>query len=111
MMFSIRVDEQADGHVICRPMGELDIYAVYQFRQALADLPLGSRVLIDMSDVSFVDASGLGALVGGVRRARGRGGDASLTYAKPVLMRLLQTIGLDRTVMIADDLDPATAAV
>jgi anti-anti-sigma factor len=108
-MLNIRVDEDVDGYVTCRPMGELDIYAVYQFRQALADMPSGSRVLIDMSDVSFVDASGLGALVGGVRRARDRGSDVSLTYAKPVFRNLLHTIGLDRIVRIADDVEPATA--
>jgi anti-sigma B factor antagonist len=110
-MLSIKVDGNATGPVICRPSGELDLYTVCQFREALADLPSGSRVLIDMSDVSFVDAAGLGALVGGVRRARDRGGDAAVACARPALGRLLRTIGLDRLVTISDDVEQAMATL
>ncbi len=106
-MLTVNVDGNAIGQVICRPAGELDLYSVCQFRQALAELPCGSRVLIDMSDVSFVDAAGLGALVGGVRRARDRGGDVAVACPKPALNRLLRTIGLDRLVSVSDDLEEA----
>ena len=56
-MLSIRVDDNAAGQVICLLVGELDLYAVPRFRQTLAQLPSGSRVLIDVSDVAFVDSA------------------------------------------------------
>jgi anti-sigma B factor antagonist len=110
-MLSVKVDGNAAGQVICRLAGVLDLHAVPHFRQALADLPSGSRVLIDMSDVSFVDSAGLGALVGGIRRARDRGGDAAIACARPALSRLLRTIGLDRLVTLSDEMKQAMTAL
>jgi anti-sigma B factor antagonist len=110
-MLSVKVDGQAVDPVICRLAGELDLYTVCDFRQALADLPSGSRVVIDMSGLSFVDSSGLGALVGGVRRTRDRGGDVAVACARPALSRLLRTIGLHRLLTVSDDIEQATAAL
>jgi anti-sigma B factor antagonist len=110
-MLGVKVDGNAAGQVICRVVGELDLYGVPHFRQVLADLPSGSRVLIDLSDVSFVDSAGLGALIGGIRRTRDRGGDAAVACGRPSLRRLLLTIGLDRLVTISDDIKQAVAAL
>jgi anti-sigma B factor antagonist len=109
-MFMITVDRDALGRVICRPVGELDLYTVCHFRQALAELDPGSRVVIDMSGVSFVDSAGVSALVGGVRRVRDRGGDVAVACPRPALSRLLRTIGVDRLVTISEDVERAMAA-
>jgi anti-sigma B factor antagonist len=110
-MLSVNVDQSPVGRVICRLVGELDVHAVPRFRQSLADLPSGSRVLIDVSDVAFVDSTGLGALIGGVRRARDHGGDVAVACSRPALSRLLRAIGLDRLVTISDDRGQAMAAL
>jgi anti-anti-sigma factor len=110
-MLSIQVDRNGTDQVICRLAGELDLPAVAQFRQELADLPSGSRVLIEISDVSFVDSAGLGVLIGSVRRTRDRGGNAAIACARPGLSRLLRTIGLDRLVTISDDIEHAMGAL
>ncbi len=109
-MFMINVDTDATGRLICRLAGELDLYTVCQFRQALADLDSGSRVVIDMSGVSFVDSAGVTALVGGVRRIRDRGGDVAVACPRPALSRLLRTIGVDRLVPISEDVARALVA-
>ena len=106
-MLSINVDRIGGDQVICRLVGELDLSVVAQFRQALADVPSASRVLIDLSAVSFVDSAGLGALIGGIRRTRDRGGNAAIACHPPGLRRLLRTIGLDRLVTISDDVEHA----
>ena len=110
-MLSIDVEEIAGDQIICRLAGELDLSAVAQFRQVLADVPSGSRVLIDLSAVSFVDSAGLGALIGGIRRTRDRGGNAALACHRPGLRRLLRTIGLDRLVTISDDVQGAMGSL
>ncbi len=103
--------ETADGYVICRPVGELDAFTVSQFRQALAELASNRRILIDMSGVPFVDSAGLGALIGGIRRARELGGDVAVSCNRPTLTRLLHTTGFDRIVTVTDNVDDAVTAL
>jgi len=103
--------EQADGYTICRPVGELDAFTVTQFRQELAELASNPRLLIDMSGVPFVDSAGLGALIGGIRRARELGGDVAVACNRPTLTRLLKTTGFDRIVTVTETVDEAAAAL
>ena len=103
--------ENGDGHVICRPVGELDAFTVSQFRQALAELASNPRILIDMSGVPFVDSAGLGALIGGSRRARELGGDVAVSCNRPTLTRLLHTTGFDRIVTVTETVESAAAAL
>jgi len=54
--------EQAVGYTLFRPNGELDAYTVAELRDALGELA-GANVqalLIDLSDVPFMDSAGLG---------------------------------------------------
>ena len=61
---------EGDGDFsICRPAGEIDSYTVDSFREALADLVSVSQLLIDLSEVPFMDSAGLGALIGAIRKA------------------------------------------
>ncbi len=103
--------ENGDGYIVCRPVGELDAFTVSQFRQALAELASNPRILIDMSGVPFVDSAGLGALIGGIRRARELGGDVAVACNRPTLTRLLHTTGFDRIVTVADTIEAAAAAL
>ncbi len=109
-MLDIQV-EQTEGYALCRPVGELDAFTVSQFRQALAELASTPRLLIDMSAVPFLDSAGLGALIGGVRRARELGGDVAVACNRTTLLRLLRTSGFDRIVTVADTMEEAAAAL
>ena len=102
--------ESTDGdeYVVCRPVGELDAYTVGQFREALGRAgrhrPASSSTC---RDVPFMDSAGLGALIGGIRRAREAGGDVAVACSRPTLTRLLHTTGFDRIVPVTDTLDEA----
>lgn len=109
-MLEINV-EQRERYVLCRPVGELDAYTVGQFRDALAELSTASRLLIDLSDVPFMDSSGLGALIGGIRRAREADGDVAVACSRPTLTRLLHTTGFDRIVAVTDTVEAAESAL
>jgi len=106
----IELDKRED-YTICRPVGELDAYTVGQFREALGELASEPKLLIDMSDVPFVDSAGLGALIGGIRRAREAGGDVAVCCNRPTLVRLLHTTGFDRIVTVADTVAEAAASL
>ena len=109
-MLKIETEHTDDGFTICRPIGELDAFAVSQFRQALAELASQPRLVIDMSAVPFVDSAGLGALIGGIRRARELGGDVVVVVNRPGLVRTLKTTGFDRIVAMTETLDAAKEA-
>ncbi len=109
-MLDIQV-EQTDSYTLCRPVGELDAFTVSQFRQSLAELASTPRLLIDMSAVPFLDSAGLGALIGGIRRARELGGDVAVACNRITLVRLLRTTGFDRIVTVVDTVAEAAAAL
>ena len=110
-MLTIHQDETPEGFTVCRPVGELDAFTVSQFRQALADMANGRRLLIDMSGIPFVDSAGLGALIGAIRRTREMGGDVAVACNRPTLVRLLRTTGFDRIVTVVETLEEAAAAL
>lgn len=109
-MLDIEVQEAAN-YTLFRPIGELDAYTVSQFREALAGLTAGQPILIDLSQVPFMDSAGLGALIGGIRRAREADGEVSVACSRPTLTRLLHTTGFDRIVPVTATVDQAASAL
>ena len=99
------------GYTLCRPIGELDAYTVGQFRESLVELASHPRLLIDLSEVPFMDSAGLGALIGGIRRAREAEGDVSVACSRPTLTRLLHTTGFDRIVPVTETVEEAERAL
>jgi len=109
-LLDIQIDQAAD-YTVCRPKGELDAFTVSQFRESLAELATSARLVIDLSEVPFIDSAGLGALIGGIRRTREQGGDVSVACNRSTLIRLLRTTGFDRIVTVADSVDEAASAL
>jgi anti-sigma B factor antagonist len=109
-VLEIQIDHVGE-YTICRPAGELDAFTVGQFRESLADLGGAGRVLIDLAGVPFLDSAGLGALIGGVRRAREAGGDVAVYGARPAVARLLHTTGFDRVAAVSDSEEDAAKAL
>jgi anti-sigma B factor antagonist len=62
----------------------------------------GARIVIDMQAVEFLDSAGLGILVGGLKRARTRGGDLELVCSNSAVLKPLELTGLDRVFTIHD---------
>ena len=89
-------------HVIIRVRGEIDIATTPGLRERLRGLlqPGMGLVILDMSRVSFCDASGLGMLVGTHHHATMLGLTLRLTALPPRTTRLLHIHGLDRVLTI-----------
>ena len=111
LVLTIERDVTDGGCLICRPVGDLESFTVSQFRQALAEMTDGSCLVIDLSRVPFVDSAGLGALIGGIRRTRERGGCVAVACSRPTLVRLLHTTGFDRIVTVADTVEEAASSL
>lgn len=102
----IEIEEQ-DEYTVCRPKGDIDAYSVGAFREALTGLANVDRLLIDLAEVPFMDSAGLGALIGGIRRASDNDGAVAVACDQPPLTRLLHTTGFDRIVPVTETFDEA----
>jgi anti-sigma B factor antagonist len=100
-----------DGYTLCRPVGELDAYTVGDFREVLSEVATAERLLIDLSNVPFMDSAGLGALIGGIRRTREAGGEVAVACGRPTLTRLLHTTGFDRLVPVEETVESAASVL
>lgn len=109
-MLEINV-EPFDGYHVCRLSGEVDAYTVGDFREALAGITDVKRLIIDLSEVPFMDSAGLGALIGGIRRVREAEGDVAVVSTTASLNRLLHTTGFDRIVPVCESLEDSLAAL
>jgi len=77
--------------------GEIDAATVGLMKQKIAEAISanpGGRVTIDMTDVTFLDSTGLGALVSALRQARDGGGDITITNAAPNIRKVFDITGL-----------------
>ena len=102
----------ADGVTIAELSGDLDLASAPDLREQLLGLlrPGTSRLVLDLSRVSFCDASGLAVLVGASHRARMLGGFLRLAAVSPATDRVLHLTGLDRHLSIYPTVHAATTA-
>lgn len=67
------------------------------------------RVVVDLQGVPFIDSSGLGALIGGLRAARTAGGDLRIANVGEQARMILQLTTLDRVLTPHADIEAALA--
>ena len=92
--FSVTVRNLPDVHVV-ELHGELDIASAEGLSNSLVELA-GSTLVVDLSDLTFMDSSGIGALVRARNRIKDEGlGDLVLTRPGVIVRRALEIVGLD----------------
>lgn len=104
--------EARDGITLVVLSGELDIYTVSTFRSDLETLdPAASSLVLDLSDVTLLDSSGLGALVSLLNRARAGDGQLGLICPQRRIRRVFEITGLRKAFVFGDDLDSVVAGL
>lgn len=98
-----------EGCTVVRLEGRLTSPFVAQFRNAVDALVEAGdvRVAVDLSATEFIDSSGLGALVGGLKSTRLAGGDLRISGATEPVRRVFKLTNLDR--VLRDYPSPETA--
>ena len=99
----------ANGYQIVSVAGELDIATAEQAYSYLSEVIDGrtAPVTVDLSGLTFCDASGLGVLARAARYARQKGRQLALASARPSLLKIMRITGLDRSF---PELHPAVSA-
>jgi len=97
--------------MVLRARGEIDVASVPAFREQLEvalgrDTPL---VVVDMTDVQFIDSAGLRVLADYLTTARRRDGDLRVACPKASLRRTFEITGLDRVLGVHASIEEATA--
>lgn len=89
---------QETAYAVIRPEGRLTSTSVPQLRKAVDELVGGgsARIVVDLSGTEFVDSSGLGALIGGLKAARLAGGDLRIAATTEAVRKVLKLTNLDR---------------
>lgn len=83
---------------VLRITGGVDVYTAPELRQQVIDLVgNGTRHIVgDLRGVEFLDSTGLGVLVGSLKRLRVHQGSLTLVTSGARVLQLLQITGLDR---------------
>jgi anti-anti-sigma factor len=83
--------------IVCKPRGTLDWVGATCLRHVINDsLRPGIEVVIDLSHVDRVDAVGMSALLGSVRRVRAIGSRAVVCNIQPAVRQRLELVGIYR---------------
>ena len=90
--------DKREGYAVVALAGRLTATGAPLLRNAVGDLVAAgdANIVIDMSGLQFVDSSGLGALVGGLKSARVAGGDLRIAAVPEAVRTVLHLTNLDR---------------
>jgi anti-anti-sigma factor len=105
--------ERLDDHTeLVAVAGELDLSNASELRR-LVDDALGqdrTRLVVDLTEVTHLDSSGLAALISAHQEADARGGRLVLVLASPHVRRTLEVRGLDRLFTMVDSIEAGRRA-
>ena len=87
-----------DGVAVVKCVGRLNMTEASRLRQMVDSIVADdvSRIVVDLTEAPFVDSSGLGALIGGLKTARQAGGDLRIAGAGEQVLAVLGLTNLDR---------------
>ena len=97
--------------MVVQPKGEIDLYTAPRLKEELSSLieEGRSRIVVDLSGVEFLDSTGLGVLIGTLKRCREADGELVLAGARETADKVLRITGLDKVFRIHASADEATA--
>ena len=108
MNLDLETSKQGETNVVSL-RGEIDVYTAPRLRQALIDLVEGGAkdIVVDMDRVDFLDSTGLGVLVGGLKRVKSNEGEMKLVVTQDRIMKIFDITGLSKVFPIHGSLDEA----
>jgi anti-sigma B factor antagonist len=94
---------QAGDRTVVAVGGEIDVYTAPKLRDKITELVnAGHQLLIDMEKVEFLDSTGLGVLVGGLKKVRAHDGSMELVCSQDRLLKIFRITGLAKVFTIHD---------
>ncbi len=99
------------GRMIVEVGGEIDVYSAPTLRDRLNALVADGHhdLIVDMQGVEFLDSTGLGVLVGGLKRVRTHNGSLQLVCSQERVLKVFRITGLTKVFAIHDTVEQALA--
>jgi anti-sigma B factor antagonist len=106
----LEVEERGDVAVLA-VSGEVDVATVPRLREQLHGLVASGtpRIVVNLDAVDFLDSTGLGVLVGALKRVRNNGGELALVCTAPRIRKVFEVTGLTKVFSLYDTVDAAAS--
>lgn len=104
----VTVTSRTSGaRTVVQVTGEIDVYTAPLLREELASLIDAEHrdVVVDLTEVGFMDSTGLGVLVGALKKVRTLGGDLQLVISSEKVLKVFRITALTRVFTIHETLE------
>lgn len=107
----IEIELIDDRTAVCRVSGELDAYTAPDLRDKLDEVLETGRpwIIADLKQLTYLDSTGLGILVGTAKKCRQAGGDLAVASDRRNLLRIFQISGTEQILNVVPDVEQAQA--
>jgi len=111
MELGLVVDDSRHPFTVLAVTGEVDVYTAPRLRERLVELVSqgNHQIVVDLEGVDFLDSTGLGVLVGGLKRLRSHDGDLTLVCTHQRILKVFEITGLTKVFSIFSSVDQAVA--
>jgi anti-sigma B factor antagonist len=111
MDLDLKVRKEED-HAVLEIGGEIDVYTAPKLREKLIELVSDGSydLIVDLERVDFLDSTGLGVLVGGLKRVRNHDGSLKLVCTQEKILKIFRITGLTKVFPIYASVDDAIQA-
>ena len=105
--------EEKEPATVVRLEGEVDVYTAPKLKSRLIDLVDQGKfkIIVDLEKVDFMDSSGLGVLVGGLKRVRSHDGSIALICNQENILKIFRITGLVKVFPIFESQDSALRSI
>jgi anti-sigma B factor antagonist len=99
MIVDLSLDTRTEGaKTVIEVAGEIDVYTAPRLREQIVQLVDEGKyhLIVDMENVEFLDSTGLGVLVGGLKRVRAHDGSLHLVCTQERILKIFRITGLTK---------------
>jgi anti-sigma B factor antagonist len=109
--FSVSAQRLAGGGLVVHVQGQVDLYVASDLKARLLDAldRADGRIVVDVTESTFLDSTALSTVFSAHRRARGRGGRVVLVNTSAEIARTLSITGLDAILDVVESMSQARA--
>jgi anti-sigma B factor antagonist len=111
--FSLSEENLDDQRHVVAVAGEIDLFTAPELKAMLSEaVEAGrTRIVVDLTETSFLDSTALGVLIGAVKRLRSRDGVLTIVNTDPNIAKTFEITGLDQIFTIRPTRDEAIEAL
>ena len=111
--FALSEEPLGEARHVVAVRGEIDLFTAPELKKTLQEAIEGgaTRLVVDLSETTFLDSTALGVLIGAVKRLRSREGSLVIVNTDTNIAKTFEITGLDQIFTILDSRDAAVEAL